>query len=690
MQNTKNPPFHRYAFLTDPSNLTLSLKAATLTIAAAVLYFQDLHMIFNNALNDEAASHILLVPVIFVYLIYRKRKMLRAAISADNSQRTVKQSALISGILLCATAVILYWQGSSTFTPLEYHIMTLPIFTAGLMLVLFNPQTLRQAIFPIVFLAFLTPPPSEIVQRVGSALSVISTEAANAIVNLFGLRSTIISESGTPAIQIIRPDNTSMSFTVDIACSGIYSLIGFVIFAAFIAYIVRDRIWKKITLLAIGFPLIYLLNIFRITLTVLIGYQWGTVAYDIFHLLGGWILIFLGTLILLAVAEKALKTQIFAKKSSNTCPDCNKPAEKKAYCDTCGKLLKHSAIRFRASDAAKIAATAITVILLMSIQAPVFALTQGPAQILIQTPTGQQGNTQILPLISGYTTQFLYRNTLFENESGQDVSLVYSYLPESQDKETVYVALEIAQTTGPLHRWEVCLITWPETHGSQAYATQLDLRDVTILQNPPIVARYFAFQYKSDSQTQLVLYWYASAILTINNSTEQKQVKISLLTYPENPDDIARVEDQLLPIAATIAEYWQPIKTWTTVALTISKNGIALAETTTAFLAVTTAFYFFENRQKRKANTIAYSKLSNTDQQLVNTIRKMQKEKTLPTLNKLQAAFQQETGQSIDVQQLEQKLAELGKIGIIKTIIANVQDEPAQTWKTQITFPRKQ
>jgi hemolysin activation/secretion protein len=68
----------------------------------------------------------------------------------------------------------------------------------------------------------------------------------------------------------------------------------------------------------------------------------------------------------------------------------------------------------------------------------------------------------------------------------------------------------------------------------------------------------------------------------------------------------------------------------------------------------------------------------------------MQKEKTLPTLNKLQAAFQQEAGQPIDVQQLEQKLAELKKIGIIKTVIANVQDEPAQTWKTQIAFPRKQ
>jgi exosortase len=668
-----------------------AVKTITVIAATIAFYNQDLNLIFTDALHNEATSHILLIPVLLTYLVYRKRKMLRAA--APNEEKKPSDPryfATLSGVLLCATAIILYWQGSSTFTPLEYHILTLPIFTAGLILILFNPQTLRQAAFPIIFLVFLTPPPSEIIQRAGSALSVVSTEAANGIVNLFGFGSTIINQAGSPAIQIIRPDNTPMTFGVDIACSGIYSLIGFIIFAAFIAYIVRDKTWKKITILAVGFPLIYLLNILRITLTVLIGYEWGTIAYDVFHLLGGWILIFLGTLILLTLAEKALKTQIFTKKTSNTCPECSRPTERKDYCATCGKLLKHSAIRLRPSDAAKIVAIALTVTLLTSIQAPVFALTQGPAQILIQTPTGQQGNTQILPKIPGYTTRFRYRDTDFENMSGQDLSLIYSYSPENQNTETVYVALEIAQTTVPLHRWEVCLITWPETQGSQAYATQLDLRDVTIMQNPPIVARYFAFQYKSGSQPQVVLYWYASAILTINNSTEQKQVKISLLAILENPNDIPRVENRLLPIASTIAEYWQPIKTWTAIALTVSQNGIALAETTTAFLAVTIISYLFQNKQKRKANTIAYGKLSSIDQQIVNTIWKMHKEKTLPTLNKLQAAFQQETGQPIDLQQLEQKLAELKKIGIIETITANVQDEPAQTWKTQITFPRKQ
>ncbi len=79
-----------------------------------------------------------------------------------------KNFAVIVGILLCAIAVLAYWFGSYTFTPLEYHMLTLPILASGLILILFGSQTLKQLAFPIVFLFFLTPPPTEILYSVGS------------------------------------------------------------------------------------------------------------------------------------------------------------------------------------------------------------------------------------------------------------------------------------------------------------------------------------------------------------------------------------------------------------------------------------------------------------------------------------------------------------------------------------------
>ncbi len=117
--------------------------------------------------------------------------------------------------------------------------LTLPFLAAGLTLILFNLQTLKQLIFPIAFLIFLTPPPDQIFYSVGSALANLCASASNALANIFGLHAALSNASGSLVITLTRPDHTTLPFGVDVACSGVYSLIGFLIFALFIAYIMR-------------------------------------------------------------------------------------------------------------------------------------------------------------------------------------------------------------------------------------------------------------------------------------------------------------------------------------------------------------------------------------------------------------------------------------------------------------------
>jgi hypothetical protein len=287
--------------------------------------------------------------------------------------------------------------------------------------------------------------------------------------------------------------------------------------------------------------------------------------------------------------------------------------------------------------------------------------------------------------MTGYTTQYLYRDTEFEQISGQDLSLVYTYTPEEQGKQIVWVTFEIAGLNWPLHRCENCLVTWPQTQGYQPTVKQLDLRDTLILQNPPVTARYFAFQYKDNNLTQLVLYWYESTVFTINDTSMQKNVKISLIAYPNSPEQVSNMEEQLLPFAKTIAEYWQPIKTWTTIAMTISKNGLLLATVSTGFLSALILLYFFENFGQRKANAAAYDKLSKPNQQVVNALLKTEREST-PTLEKIQMTYKQTTNESVDTHQLEENLDGLEKTGVIGRSITNIQDEPTETWKTRMSL----
>jgi exosortase len=665
----------------DGSAPVIGLKTLIIAISILALYSQDLIIIFNDALQNEAINYILAIPFIFIYLIYRKRKMLMVTIPFKTEKSLERYFSTLISILLCTASVILYWYGSYTFMPLEYHILTLPIFIVGLMLFLFNIQTFREAIFPIAFLLFLIPIPSETFYNLSFSLSVIGSEASNMIINAIGIPSTISSEYGNPIIFITRHNGETIGFMIDIACSGMYSLIGFIIFATFVTYIVRDKILKKIPIFLLGLPLIYSLNIIRITTILLIGYYYGEqLAMQIFHLIGGWTLIFLGTLLLLIIIENFFKTKIFVKAQSSACPKCNLNSNKD-FCLYCGRLLKYPQAKFQKSDIVKIAAITFSIIILISIQAPVFALTEGPAQIIIQAPTGEQANTEILPQIPEYRLQFIYRDKEFEKIAKQNASLVYAYIPNDETKETVLITVEIASTRGSLHSWEGCYITWPQTHGYQPSVTQLDLKDVQILQNPPITARFFAFQYKNNNQTQVVLYWYETSTFKINNTTQQKYVKISLIAYLKNPKDVPAIEELLLPFAKTIANYWQPIKTWTSIALIISQNGLILIPIIVILIVIILAYQKFQDFKDKKATLKLYNKLSEENKLIIKAINQASKENK-NTINEINLYYSKLIGKNIECEQLMKKLHEIEKSGLIKRKIINNEDEPKLIYKS--------
>ena len=668
--------------------LAVATKFTVIAATIVAFYFQDLNLVFRNAVSDEATYHILAIPLIFSYLLFRKRKMANASISQKtnpSSNAFSKNFTLIAGVLLCATAILTYWFGSYTFTPLEYHMLTLPIFTAGLILIFFNLQTLRQLAFPVAFLFFLTPPPTEILYSVGSTLSDLSAHASNALANLFGIASTISAQYGSPIITVTRPDQTIMNFSVDVACSGVYSLVGFVIFAVFIAYITRGaKIWHKIFIFAAGIPLIIALNIVRITSILAIGNSYGDdMALQVFHALGATVLMFIGTLILLLATEKLVKKP----KALQPCPTCKqKPQEN--LCVSCGKINKTHKTKITKVDIAKIASIVIAIALLLSIQAPVFALTEGPAQVLIQTPNGLQPNTEIFPLpnIEGYNLSYVYRDSSFEALSGEDASLVYAYGTSQIDKPTIWVAVELASTLGPLHRWETCLINYPISQGLTPKVTQLDLTDVQTQANPPIVGRYFAFQYSSTNQTQVVLYWYETASFNVGNQTQQKQVKLSLVAYPESDADIKKTEELLLPVAKAINDYWEPIKTWTSIALTISQNGLGLSAATTALLVLAIIYRFILFQQDKASLLTLFGKLPLKTQQLINAVHKAKK-RANPTTQEITDQLNKSANTQVTLQRAFEDLESAEKYGLIKKTLVSREDEPAYVWKSQL--PRR-
>jgi exosortase len=338
----------------DRNRLILGLKIATLIVAVVLVFHQDLVTVAVDAVQNESTSYVLVIPFLFAYLLYRKRKMLRTVMPLESQAqpRVIRHRAIIVGVLLASTAMLLYWYRSST----GQHMLTLPVFAAGLTLILFNTETLKESAFPLAFLVFLTPP-SGVLSRVGPAFSSASSEASYAFIRAVGIPSTLTSQLGNPVIQVTRSSGEALGFTVGMSSSGLYSLLGFLVFAVFIGYTIRDRLWKKLLLFSAGFLIIYVLSLSRIAAILLIGYSFGRdVAMEIVLLLGDGLLMFLGTFLVLAFSEKVLHTQIFSRPSRE-CEKCGSESQTDGnLCFSCGRILRPSSARFHKTDLVKVGA----------------------------------------------------------------------------------------------------------------------------------------------------------------------------------------------------------------------------------------------------------------------------------------------------------------------------------------------
>jgi exosortase len=667
---------------------SLLVKVGSIFAAVLILYHQDFALLASAATTSEIASHALLIPFMLAYIVYRRRKVLRAVspLEPSSTERT-KLVTEIVGALLCFLAFVLYWRASYTFYPLEYRLVSLPIFVSGCILLIFNLETLKALAFPIALLLFLIPPPMETIQIFGAQLSFLSSQIAFWVLKAVGLPVEFSTQYGNPAI-ILEKTPTAVTFNVDVACSGVYSLIAFTLVAFFIAYLVKGPISKKASMFFIGLPMVYALNILRIIIIVLIGFLLGEeIAMTIFHVFSGWILASVGTLILLSISEKMLRIPILTAKPNPTqCTSCKKTMENREnFCFNCGKILRHANIRLSQRDASKIAALLLGLSVIIPLNVPIFTLTKGQPQIITQSPAGEQVSTDILPEIDGYELKFGRRVTGYEKLTHQDAFLVYYYIPDQNSSRRVEVVVEIAPAYDSVHRWEVCLL-----FARKQPVTVLDQKEVQLLQNPPKIARFFAFPSTDSASYQVVLYWYERGVFDTGFGAKPEYMKVSLMVYFYNPDECAEVEEMLLPFAEAAVHYWEPVSKWPWIFTIIAAEGKKIIAVIIVLLAVILVFQTERIREQRESNLEAYNKLKLKEEKFILLAVHKASEKGKPTGKDIASAYQKLAGKPIEPDALHEKLTLAEDAGFVKREVTSVEDEPVITWKSLIGFPSEQ
>ena len=660
------------------------LSITLIALIILVVYGNDLGILINEALQAESLSHVLLIPFFAGLLFYLKKDMVKASLTLEKHKKKTKMQYLdnLIGVALCLIAFLLYWYGSHTFYPLEYHILSIPIFLMGVTLILFNLKVLLILLFPILFLLFLIPPPTEFLYTLGGTMANLNTQASYTLLKTMGLPVDLSSSYGPPTIMLTPPTGQPISFTIDLPCSGIYSLIAFTMFATFLALVTSASLSKKIAVFILGFFLFEILNVIRITAIVSVGYWFGEeIAMNLLHTVAGLLLIFTGMLLILFIAEKVLKIQIvLTPPKQPPCPICKKKTkDSEDFCPSCGRFLNKFHIKLPQKFWAKILLLLLGCwILTLTVQAPTFTLAQGPAGIT--SSSSWENAENVFPQISDYKLKFLYRDTNYEKIAHQDASLMYAYIPENWSKPTVYVDVGIASSISNLHNWEVCLVAWQTAHGHYPLASVLDSRDIQLLENVPLIARYFTF-ISPTNYTQITLYWYEKATFNTGITVEQKYVRISLIVIKQTSTEYKQIENQLLSFGQEIANYWQPLKTQSLISLGIPTQQLLLASLT-IFVAFTKTAQYSEEQRKKTHNLKIFNNIAPAKEKLLlQTILTLAEQKKAVETREIKKALEESTKKRVKLEELINQLNSLEEYGFIKKDIISIQNSPKLVWK---------
>jgi exosortase len=257
---------------------------AAWVVVCGLVFWKALLRLAQYALNNDDASHILLIPFIAAWLIYvDRRKIVPASVDL-----AAASCFAVPAAALCATVI----RGSfaDTSVSLAVSILALVLFLAAGFVALLGRGSAKSAWFPLAFLIFLIPFPEALLNRITYLLQKGSAAVAEIIFDWSGVpvwREGLIFHLPKMNIEI-APE-----------CSGIRSSIAILILAVLVAHFAFTKTWKKALFVCAGLLMMIVKNGIRIAvLTLLANYVDPGFLYGRLHKEGGVVFFLLGLALL--------------------------------------------------------------------------------------------------------------------------------------------------------------------------------------------------------------------------------------------------------------------------------------------------------------------------------------------------------------------------------------------------------
>ena len=188
--------------------------------------------------------------------------------------------ALAGAIVLVAPsfASVYFWTA-------RLDVASLPLFTAGALIMLFGWRVLFISRGALVLLLLAWPLPHLVLlENTSELLTVLTAEALEAFTNVVPVATAAAGSSAMFRIHNAEPFNVQVAT----ACAGLNSTVAFLLVGGAFVMLLRGPVGRKFAWFAMGLVLVFLLNVVRVVALVVVGFLFGQdAAMDLFHPIAG-------------------------------------------------------------------------------------------------------------------------------------------------------------------------------------------------------------------------------------------------------------------------------------------------------------------------------------------------------------------------------------------------------------------
>ena len=270
------------------------IRAAVIVVLVLLAYNYSLLTLARGLTLQTPLAYLALVPLIALGLAAARLRLGPPEVQIHD--RDLDWIVGLTLLAVTAAILVLVPQPETTaFWLARIDLLTLPIFVAGMVALLFGVRRMWALRFPILFLLLAWPVPfSLLLSATAEGFTQFTASAVHLIIALIPVARPVV---GDETLLLVGSGSGTFGVSIGSACSGVNSFVGFVLMGAATLYLVHGPIIRRLAWLAVGLAIIMGLNLMRILAILVAGSMLGQeAALDILHPVAGLLVFNVGVL----------------------------------------------------------------------------------------------------------------------------------------------------------------------------------------------------------------------------------------------------------------------------------------------------------------------------------------------------------------------------------------------------------